>query len=137
MNRNTHFAVLLSTGLLLAACSAEEPPPAPEPEPEPVVATEPQLDPLTGFRMTGDWELVRAKCVACHSARLITQQRGTSQQWLTVIRWMQKKQNLWQFDPATEEKIIAYLADNYPPSDAQRRTALPPDLMPPNPYSPE
>jgi len=84
--------------------------------------------------MTGDWEIVRANCVACHSARLVTQQRGTAQQWLTMIRWMQKKQNLWQFDPATEEKIIAYLADNYPPSDAQRRAALPPDMMPPNPY---
>jgi hypothetical protein len=129
------FAALLFAGLLFAACSTEEPPP--QPAPEPVVAAEPQLDPLTGFRMTGDWELVRANCIACHSAKLITQQRGSSQQWLTMIRWMQKKQNLWQFDPATEEKIITYLADNYPPSDAQRRAALPPDLMPPNPYSSE
>jgi cytochrome c5 len=139
MNCRTGIATLLSAGLLFVACSTEEPPP--EPAPEPVVAAEPQLDPqldpLTGFRMTGDWELVRANCTACHSAKLITQQRGSSQQWLTMIRWMQKKQNLWQFDPATEEKIITYLADNYPPSDAQRRAALPPDLMPPNPYSSE
>ena len=135
MNHRTGITALLFAGLLFAACSTEEPPPAPAPEP--VVAAEPQLDPLTGFRMTGDWELVRANCTACHSAKLITQQRGSSQQWLTMIRWMQKKQNLWQFDPATEEKIITYLANNYPPSDAQRRAALPPDLMPPNPYSPE
>lgn len=139
MKRRTGIAVLLSAGLLLAACSSEDPPPdtTPEPVPEPVVAAEPQLDPATGFRMTGDWELVRANCTACHSAKLITQQRGSSQQWLTMIRWMQKKQNLWQFDPATEDKIIAYLAENYPPSDAQRRAALAPDLMPPNPYLPE
>ena len=101
------------------------------------LAAEPETDPFTGLKMTGDWEIVRANCMACHSGKLITQQRGSAQQWLTMIRWMQKKQNLWQFDPATEEKIITYLADNYPPSDAQRRAALPHDLMPPNPYSSE
>ena len=137
MKTTAGVALLLSCGLLLAACSKEAPPPEVEPSPEPVVAAEPALDPVTGFKMTGDWELVRANCVACHSAKLITQQRGTSQQWLTMIRWMQKKQNLWQFDPVTEEKIITYLAENYPPSDAQRRAALPPDMMPPNPYSSE
>ena len=67
----------------------------------------------------------------------ITQQRGTAEQWLSMIRWMQKKQNLWQFDPVTEEKIVSYLAENYPPGRSQRRAALAPDLMPPNPYSPE
>lgn len=139
MKSRTAIAALLTAGLLVAACSKEQPASAPEPEPTPetVVAAEPQLDPATGFKMTGDWEIVRANCVACHSAKLVTQQRGTPQQWLTMIRWMQAKQNLWQFDPVTEEKIITYLAENYPPSDAQRRAALAPDLMPPNPYSPE
>lgn len=137
MKRTPGIAALLSLGLLLAACSKDTPPPEAAPPPEPVVAAEPALDPVTGFKMTGDWELVRANCTACHSSKLITQQRGTSQQWLTMIRWMQKKQNLWQFDPATEEKIINYLAENYPPSDAQRRAALPPDQMPRNPYSSE
>ena len=103
----------------------------------PASAQEPEIDAFSGFPKTGDWELVRANCIACHSAKLITQQSGTAAQWLAMIRWMQKKQNLWQFDPATEEKIITYLADNYPPSDAQRRAALPHDLMPPNPYSSE
>ncbi|MBT8088175.1 MAG: hypothetical protein KJO46_09060 [Gammaproteobacteria bacterium] len=103
----------------------------------PVVATaaEIDIDPATGFRMSGDWELVRAHCTGCHSPRLITQQRGTAQQWLAMIRWMQAKQNLWQFDAGTEERIIAYLATNYPPDAARRRAAIPPGLMPPNPYS--
>jgi hypothetical protein len=94
-----------------------------------------QIDPVTGFRMSGDWQLVRAHCTGCHSSKLITQQRGTAQQWLAMIRWMQKKQNLWQFDPDTESRIIAYLAENYPPDEARRRAAIPHDLMPPNPYS--
>ncbi len=123
--------------LAVAACSRETPPTEPEVEPAPVVAAEPALDPVTGLKMAGDWEIVRANCVACHSGKLITQQRGSAQQWLTMIRWMQKKQNLWTFDPETEKKIIGYLAEHYPPSDAQRRAAIPPDLMPPNPYSSE
>ncbi len=101
-----------------------------------VVAQEPELDAFTGFRMTGDWELVRANCIACHSAKLMTQQRGTAAQWLSMIRWMQEKQNLWQFEPDVEARIVAYLAENYPPAENQRRAAIPPDLMPPNPYSP-
>ena len=109
----------------------------PDIAPKVVVATKPEIDPVTGFKMTGDWELVRGNCTACHSAKLITQQRGTSQQWLAMIRWMQKKQNLWQFDPGTESRIIAYLSENYPPDAARRRAAIPPDLMPPNPYSTE
>ena len=102
-----------------------------------VAAEETQLDPLTGLKMAGDWEVVRNNCTACHSPRLITQQSGSRAQWLSMIRWMQKKQNLWQFDPAVEEKIISYLADNYPPQADRRRAPIPPDLMPPNPYGPE
>lgn len=129
------LTTLLVLSLALAACTKEPSTEAPASAPEPVVAAEPELDPVTGFKMTGDWELVRGNCTACHSAKLITQQRGTAQQWLTMIRWMQQKQNLWQFDPGTEERIIAYLSENYPPDAARRRAAIPPDLMPPNPYS--
>lgn len=100
-------------------------------------AQEPEIDSMTGFRKTGDWEVVRANCIACHSPKLITQQRGTAAQWLAMIRWMQAKQNLWQFDPEVEKKIVTYLADNYPPQADRRRAAIPPDLMPPNPYAPE
>ena len=131
----TALAAIALAALLLGACGREDAvPPASVPADAPVAVAETQLDPLTGFRMTGDWEIVRAHCTGCHSAKLVTQQRGTARQWLTMIRWMQKEQNLWAFDPVTEEKIIRYLAENYPPSAAQRRAALSPDLMPPNPY---
>ena len=125
----------IAAALLLGACAQDE---APVAEPETATAdaapVEPELDPVTGLKMAGDWQIVRAACVSCHSAKLITQQRGTAEQWLTMIRWMQKKQNLWQFDEVTEGKIIAYLAEYYPPGKSQRRAALPPDQMPPNPY---
>ena len=99
-------------------------------------ATEVELDPLTGMKMAGDWEIVRNNCIACHSPRLITQQSGTAAQWLDMIRWMQEKQNLWQFDPEVEDKIVAYLAEYYPPQADRRRAPIPADLMPPNPYAP-
>ncbi len=102
-----------------------------------VLADEPELDAFTGLKKAGDWELVRNNCVACHSSRLITQQRGSKEQWLAMIRWMQKSQNLWQFDPDTEARIVGYLAEYYPPREQSRRALLPAELMPPNPYDRE
>ena len=133
--RPTVTAIAVVSLTMLSACGKEQPSEKEEESPAAVVATEPAIDPVTGFKMTGDWELVRGNCTACHSAKLITQQRGTAQQWLAMIRWMQKKQNLWQFDPETESRIIAYLADNYPPGAERRRAAIPSELMPPNPYA--
>ncbi|MGB5257356.1 MAG: hypothetical protein WBN44_08895 [Woeseiaceae bacterium] len=124
--------------LILAACSKEPvagQTAAVEKPADVVAVAEPQIDPATGFKVTGDWQLVRANCTGCHSSKLITQQRGTAQQWLTMIRWMQEKQNLWQFDADTESRIIAYLSENYAPDEARRRAAIPRDLMPPNPYA--
>ncbi|MGB5626236.1 MAG: hypothetical protein WBM61_10920 [Woeseiaceae bacterium] len=136
--QKTLTALLLLLLACLVACTKEPAPEKIDSAPaQAVVAAEPGIDPATGFKMSGDWELVRGNCTACHSAKLITQQRGTAQQWLTMIRWMQKKQNLWQFDPGTESRIITYLADNYPPDAAQRRAAIPRELMPPNPYAAE
>ena len=99
-------------------------------------AQDPGIDALTGFPKTGDWELVRANCIACHSPRLITQQRGTAAQWLAMIRWMQASQNLWQFEPDVERRIVHYLSEQFPPANDRRRAPIPPDLMPPNPYAP-
>lgn len=119
MLRRRYLAGIL---LLLAAASS--------------LAGEPALDAFTGLKMAGDWELVRNNCVACHSAKLITQQRGSKEQWLAMIRWMQKSQNLWQFDPDTESKILGYLAEYYPPREQSRRAPIAAELMPPNPYAP-
>ena len=125
---------------VVAGCSSETTEPESVPDPassiEAAAVEIVQIDPDSGLKMTGDWLLVRSNCVPCHSAALITQQRGDAAQWLGMIRWMQAKQNLWQFDPDTEARIVAYLAENYPPEANRRRAALSADLMPPNPYSP-
>jgi len=121
--RTPWLAGLSMVAVALGACGKTEPV-AEQPVAEaPVALAEPVTDPATGLKITGDWELVRGNCTACHSAKLITQQRGTEQQWLTMIRWMQAKQGLWTFDPDTENRIITYLAENYPPDAARRRRA--------------
>ncbi len=128
----------LCCAVLLYGCGSatDEPPATPvDPAIPSTVAGPAELDSMTGLKMTGDWQLVRNNCIGCHSAALITQQRGDAAQWLGMIRWMQAKQNLWTFDPDTESRIVAYLAENYPPAPNRRRAALSSDLMPANPYS--
>ncbi len=89
-----------------------------------------ETDPRTGLIIDTGWELVNGHCGACHSHKLVTGQRADRQTWLDIIRWMQATQNLWQFDPDTENKILDYLATNYPPLPNRRRAPIPPSLMP-------
>jgi hypothetical protein len=131
------LALVVPFVLLLGGCGSDEQqqPAEPATSAGAVPGAVPDLDPVSGLKMTGDWRIVRSACTGCHSGKQITQQRGTAEQWLTMIRWMQAKQNLWQFDQVTEDKIIAYLAENYPPAKSQRRALLTGDQLPPNPYA--
>ena len=88
-------------------------------------------DAATGLEIAPGWELVRAHCGGCHSHKLVTAQRADRQTWLDMIRWMQETQNLWTFDPATENGILDYLSANYPPQPNRRRAPIPASLMPP------
>lgn len=62
-------------------------------------------------------------CTACHSAKLITQNRMDHDRWKATIQWMQETQNLWDLG-ANEEVIINYLVTNYPPVAKGRRAPL-------------
>lgn len=97
----------------------------------PVLAAAAEFDEATGLVKNPGWETVRIHCCGCHSHALVIAQRADRQTWLDMIRWMQATQNLWQFDPATEEAILDYLAANYPPQPGRRRAPIPPWLMPP------
>lgn len=92
------------------------------------------LDPVTGMKMTGDWELVRNNCIICHSAQQFLRQKGTMVTWTEIVQWMQKDGGLWPLQPELEKKILTYLAGNYGPSDAYRRAPIPATFMPVNPY---
>jgi len=94
-------------------------------------ATAQELDPTTGLVKAENWELVLGHCSACHSLRLVSEQRLSRERWLEMIRWMQATQNLWQFEPETEERILDYLALNYAPQQLfSRRPPLETHLLP-------
>ncbi len=89
-----------------------------------------EVDKTTGLIKDDNWELISQNCAACHSLKLVTSNRFNRETWLETIRWMQKTQKLWQFEPAVEDKILTYLATHYAPSAQSRRPALAPHLMP-------
>jgi hypothetical protein len=86
-------------------------------------------DPITGFVVAENYEIVRAHCTACHSAKLVTQNRMTRDNWLETIRWMQKYQGLWPLG-VQEQKILDYLESHYSPIAVSRRSPIPSHLMP-------
>ena len=93
-----------------------------------------ETDPETGLVKAEGWQVVKANCTVCHSAKLVTQNSGSRNHWRYLIRWMQDTQGLWQFRPEMEATILDYLAEHYGPKAGARRAPLPPDQLPPNPY---
>jgi hypothetical protein len=77
----------------------------------------------TGLIADEHYELVIGNCISCHSASLITANRMTADRWLSTIKWMQETQKLWDLGPNTD-KIVAYLAKNYAPTETGRRKNL-------------
>lgn len=77
----------------------------------------------TGFIAEGDYGLVIQNCVACHSSKIVTQNKMNEKTWRKTIKWMQKTQNLWDLG-INEDKIVAYLGKYYAPKKEGRRKAL-------------
>lgn len=82
----------------------------------------------TGFIAAEGWETVRATCTACHSAKLVTQNKATRDGWKKMIVWMQETQGLWELGDQ-EAVILDYLAANYAPEEASRRASLDMDAI--------
>lgn len=77
----------------------------------------------SGLVYAQGFDVVRGTCTACHSAKLVTQNRASREGWEQMIRWMQKTQGLW--DLGTNEPIILdYLAAHYAPEEIGRRANL-------------
>lgn len=81
------------------------------------------IDKDSGLVVDDNMELIVANCSACHSLKLVTQSSGTRQQWLDMIRYMQKNQGLWDLGDM-EKPILDYLAKNYAPTKTYRRAPL-------------
>ncbi|WP_337992828.1 monoheme cytochrome C [Flavivirga sp. 57AJ16] len=77
----------------------------------------------TGFKDDEGLQTVIVNCTSCHSAKLVTQNRANKEGWISIIRWMQETQNLW--DLGTNEVVIVnYLAKNYGIEEKGRRDNL-------------
>ena len=133
-------ALLVGTGvvigLLLADRPADSVAPSPpvveavgaEAAPTTTVANAPEVvdgkDVLTGLLDGEGLPAVKANCLSCHSAKLITQNRFTRDGWHAKIVWMQKTQGLWDLGE-NEPAILDYLAEYYAPeARASRRQPL-------------
>ena len=58
---------------------------------------------------------VFAWCTPCHSARIIIQQGLTRDDWDETLVWMVEEQGMQEPDLAMREKILDYLAKQFPP----------------------
>jgi hypothetical protein len=77
----------------------------------------------TGLYAGPGFETTRSVCLACHSAKLITQNRASADGWKEMIDWMQKTQGLPDLGKK-ESEIINYLATYYAPIETGRRPVL-------------
>ncbi len=122
---------LVLVGLLMVGCAPKEETvvtPAPKVEGTKVLAPkaskELSVDKETGLVMADGFEPVKTHCtIACHSATLVTQNRGDEKYWRDAIRYMQKNQGLWDLG-SDEPIILKYLATNYGQSPVYRRAPL-------------
>ncbi|MGB0390005.1 MAG: monoheme cytochrome C [Salibacteraceae bacterium] len=94
-------------------------------EPEDIFADEVEngIHIPTGFIAKGDYGLVIQNCLACHSSKLITENRMDVKGWTQTIEWMQETQNLWPLGE-NKEKIAIYLGEYYKPEKVGRRKPL-------------
>lgn len=82
----------------------------------------------SGLIFAEGFEIVRGTCTACHSAKLVTQNRATREGWEEMIRWMQAKQGLWELG-ANEPIILDYLSKHYAPENTGRRANIDVDAI--------
>ena len=77
----------------------------------------------TGLAFDENFQLVRGVCTACHSAKLVTQNRATREGWKEMILWMQATQGLQDLGE-NEKPILDYLAKHYAPEEIGRRANI-------------
>ena len=84
------------------------------------LAEDSALDQASGFVIDDGWKLTNAHCAACHSAKLVTQNRMDRGGWEDIIRLMQAEHGLWDLG-ADEAVIIDYLTLHYGLSKSSSR----------------
>jgi cytochrome c len=70
-------------------------------------------DDLGGLPAAPGQEETYYSCNACHSIRLVTQQRLSRERWDELLDWMVEKQGMAELDPEDRGIILDYLATYY------------------------
>lgn len=70
-------------------------------------------DPFGGLPQTDGYDLVAAYCSACHSLRIVMQQRLTPERWDELLDWMVQKQGMIEPDAEIRAQIRAYLVRHF------------------------
>ncbi len=123
-SRNRYLlAMVLLAALLLGGYFLLWHEPAPRPTQAKPARIVDGLDEDTGLIAEGEYLLVKGNCIACHSAKLVTQNRATREGWSEMLNWMQEKQGLWDLGQQ-REPILEYLATYYAPEESGRRPPL-------------
>lgn len=122
------ITVALMAGLILGAllwpgANTEEPKAAMPELSLPELPSDAPIDPESGLIMVEGYELVKAHCGACHSTRLVIQNRQSRKGWKSLIRWMQREHRLWDLGEQ-EGQVLDYLARCYAPQKKGRRKKL-------------
>lgn len=58
-------------------------------------------------------DLVEVLCDACHSLKLVTQQRLSRDSWSETLVWMVEDQGMPELDAESEALILDYLEQHY------------------------
>lgn len=112
------FILIVVMPVIMGTCGAPK-------QEQPDLASEGtvSIDSASGLVIDENFELVRAQCTACHSAKLVTQNSASREGWEQMIRWMQKDQGLWDLGE-NESLILDYLAQHYGVKRKGRRAPL-------------
>ena len=73
-----------------------------------------EIDSTTGLILDEGLGDVKENCTVCHTGRFVVINGGDKEFWKKKIYIMQNAYGLWKIDKDKEERMLNYLAKNYP-----------------------
>ncbi|WP_281301505.1 MULTISPECIES: hypothetical protein [unclassified Iodidimonas] len=84
---------------------------------------DPDMPPEMAMMQAGEGrETTFYMCSACHSMKLVTQQRLSRDRWDYLLDWMTKEQGMPPLDDEMRGEILDYLSTSYGPDQSSRKT---------------